>query len=50
MVPVADGIHKAEELIRRAVSGTVPVYHHEVEPPRQKRKEIKVLEEPFTSI
>lgn len=29
MVPVADGIHKAEELIRRAVSGTVPVYHHE---------------------
>lgn len=28
-VPVADGIHKAEELIRRAVSGTVPVYHHE---------------------
>lgn len=29
MVPVADGIHKAEELIQRAVSGTVPVYHHE---------------------
>lgn len=29
IVPVADGIHKAEELIRRAVSGTVPVYHHE---------------------
>lgn len=29
MVPVADGIHRAEELIRRAVSGTVPVYHHE---------------------
>lgn len=28
MVPVADGIHKAEELINRAVSGTVPVYHH----------------------
>ncbi len=27
-VPVADGIHKAEELINRAVSGTVPVYHH----------------------
>lgn len=29
MVPVADGIHKAEELIKRAVSGTVPVYHHD---------------------
>lgn len=28
MVPVADGIHKAEELIKRAVDGTVPVYHH----------------------
>lgn len=28
MVPVSDGIHKAEELIERAVSGTVPVYHH----------------------
>ena len=28
MVPVADGIHKAEELIKRAVAGTVPVYHH----------------------
>lgn len=28
MVPVADGIHKAEQLIQRAVSGTVPVYHH----------------------
>lgn len=28
MVPVADGIHKAEELVNRAVSGTVPVYHH----------------------
>ena len=28
MVPVADGIHKAQELINRAVSGTVPVYHH----------------------
>lgn len=27
-VPVADGIHKAEELLNRAVSGTVPVYHH----------------------
>lgn len=29
MVPVADGIHKAEELINRAVSGTVPVYRHD---------------------
>ena len=28
MVPVAVGIHKAEELIKRAVDGTVPVYHH----------------------
>lgn len=28
MVSVADGIHKAEQLIQRAVSGTVPVYHH----------------------
>lgn len=28
MVSVADGIHKAEELIKRAVDGTVPVYHH----------------------
>lgn len=28
MVPVADGIHKAEELVSRAISGTVPVYHH----------------------
>ena len=28
MAPVADGIHKAEELINRAVSGAVPVYHH----------------------
>lgn len=28
MVPVADGIHKAEELVKRAVSGAVPVYHH----------------------
>ncbi len=28
MVPVADGIHKGEELVKRAVSGTVPVYHH----------------------
>lgn len=27
-VPVADGIHKAEELINRAVSGTVPIYRH----------------------
>lgn len=28
MVSVADGIHKAEELVKRAVSGTVPVYRH----------------------
>ncbi|OOM73770.1 PTS system fructose-specific EIIABC component [Clostridium puniceum] len=25
---VSDGIHKGEELINRAVSGTVPIYHH----------------------
>ncbi len=30
-VPVADGIHKAEELLNRAVSGKVPVYHHQEE-------------------
>lgn len=30
-VPVADGIHKAEELLTRAVSGNVPVYHHQEE-------------------
>lgn len=29
MVPVSDGIHKGEELVKKAVSGTVPVYHHE---------------------
>lgn len=29
MVSVSDGIHKAEELIHKAVSGTVPVYHHQ---------------------
>ena len=29
MVSVSDGIHKAEELIYKAVSGTVPVYHHQ---------------------
>lgn len=28
MVPVADGIHKAEALINQAVNGTVPVYHY----------------------
>ncbi len=28
MVPVADGIHKGEELVKKAVSGTVPIYHH----------------------
>ncbi len=27
-VPVADGIHKAEELIKKAAGGNVPVYHH----------------------
>lgn len=27
-VPVSEGIHHAEELIQKAVSGTVPVYHH----------------------
>lgn len=27
-VPVADGIHKGEELVKQAVSGTVPIYHH----------------------
>ena len=27
-VPVADGIHKAEELLPRALSGNVPSYHH----------------------
>ena len=27
-VPVAEGIHHGEELIKKAVSGTVPVYHH----------------------
>lgn len=27
-VPVADGIHKAEELIEKAVSGQAPIYHH----------------------
>lgn len=28
LVSVSDGIHKAEELIRRIESGEVPVYHH----------------------
>ena len=27
-VPVADGIHKAKELIEKASSGQVPIYHH----------------------
>lgn len=27
-VPVSEGIHKAEDLLRRAVSGQVPVYRH----------------------
>ncbi len=28
MATVSDGIHKGEELIKKAVSGEVPVYHH----------------------
>lgn len=28
MTSVADGIHKGEELVKRAVSGSVPIYHH----------------------
>lgn len=28
MTSVADGIHKGEELVKKAVSGTVPIYHH----------------------
>ncbi len=28
MTCVADGIHKGEELVKKAVSGTVPIYHH----------------------
>ncbi|MDO5417821.1 MAG: fructose-specific PTS transporter subunit EIIC [Lachnospiraceae bacterium] len=28
MTSVSDGIHKGEELVKKAVSGTVPVYHH----------------------
>ncbi len=27
-VPVADGIHKAKDLIEKAISGQTPVYHH----------------------
>lgn len=27
-VPVADGIHKAKELIEKATSGQAPIYHH----------------------
>lgn len=27
-VPVADGIHKAKDLIEKAVSGQAPIYHH----------------------
>lgn len=27
-VPVAEGIHHGEELIKKAVSGNVPIYHH----------------------
>lgn len=28
MTSVADGIHKGEELVKKAVSGSVPIYHH----------------------
>ncbi len=28
MTSVSEGIHKGEELVQKAVSGTVPVYHH----------------------
>ena len=28
LVPVSDGIHKAEELIRKIESGEAPIYHH----------------------
>lgn len=28
MVSVSEGIHKGEELVQKAVSGTVPIYHH----------------------
>ena len=50
MVPVADGIHKAEELIKRAVDGTVPVYHH-TEPREESpcRKAMTALGGPYTS-
>ena len=28
-VPVSDGIHKAEELVKKAAEGAAPVYHHQ---------------------
>ena len=28
-VPVSDGIHKAEELVKKAAEGSAPVYHHQ---------------------
>ena len=28
-VPVSDGIHKAEELVKSAAAGSAPVYHHQ---------------------
>lgn len=28
MTSVSEGIHKGEELVQKAVSGTVPIYHH----------------------
>ena len=28
-VPVSDGIHKAEELVKNAAAGNAPVYHHQ---------------------
>lgn len=28
-VPVSDGIHKAEELVKKAAEGSSPVYHHQ---------------------
>lgn len=28
-VPVSDGIHKAEELVKKAAAGSAPVYHHQ---------------------
>ena len=36
---VADGIHKPEELIQKAVSGTVPVYHHDGQAQKEENTE-----------